>query len=1036
MIASTVQSYNFGAIQSASDDWAVVAVEFKPVSGVSGNSDYVDFDDVLNEILGSSNNKFVITAWINATTLGTTLTNHGTANCFLAKASSSGNDNLELGITPDGKLHLYLDTDNADTYDDYGVSGSIQTEQWVFIAVRYDNGDVDVLIDSTWYYTSDGGTEPWSSATSIDSTTGALFTIGATTDTVDTDTYFTGYLDEIAVFDETISHSRITDSQLGFFGDDNLSFISSFQMGDKPIEFDLDSVELLYSYRTNISQQIDLSLYNYDTEQYDLIDSSTHTTFFDGIYVIADPDYYNANFEMRAKFDGVNSAEHFNFDLDLLKLNYSWDESSTPVNESIPIIEQYRIIDLNTGQTTDWTEFNSSLISKLAHLGDMPDKFRIEYRVIDGAGNVGLNTTYNLDFEYVHFSTETSITWIDDSIDLNSVLAGERELVFDGSGFGGVESLDVYINGFKYGDAIFDGENYTLSFGTENNMDTLLGYSDSLMSSSIFSNINPLNHISWEYNKDGIFGVVKHVLVDGDIVIINPLTYSTTATMNLDTLYSQSFALQDFVRIRQVYYYNCSSNSTEPIYLTFGDYIVNSSGHIVWSEYSVIHDIYENHSEDIEDDLIYFEYDASEFCQQLTLYNADGFFINFTMPAVFYNHTTIEKLTVSFNDFLGNSFAKVYFDLDLRKYFLDEVKKQYNETIFGLGKMMTIPLYIDLREIILSNPNNLFDLSMLESISLTISDSRRWPSSFVQDYGNYSVLNLPYQRIGIKDIRLYNLISDSIEEANGFVNSSIEFRAPNYYNYYARDSFKIKRIETHLTDFTACYNGTEINGLTSMEYSDSIDLYFRWDGGTEKIPFNDIIRIPIELNDTTSSEVYSFGNIYFMTKEDMTAPFGYATSHYYARIEVPKFLGEYTLSLISNGTSIHKIIIDNPLTLNINVVQESLSESEPIFLQSDLYELEINNPLLLKGCILDNDEYLVEDEVYSYQYQKAVDGETVHQLRVVSPFDDDSFIDKDHFAVYYVSDELKRLPLYVSLIEPAFKEPYILNEDPTICMSY
>jgi len=105
-------------------------------------------------------------------------------------------------------------------------------------------------------------------------------------------------------------------------------------------------------------------------------------------------------------------------------------------------------------------------------------------------------------------------------------------------------------------------------------------------------------------------------------------------------------------------------------------------------------------------------------------------------------------------------------------------------------------------------------------------------------------------------------------------------------------------------------------------------------------------------------------------------------------------LGEYTLSLISNGTSIHKIIIDNPLTLNINVVQESLSELEPIFLQSDLYELEINNPLLLKGCILDNDEYLVEDEVYSYQYQEAVDGETVHQLRLISPFNDDSFIDK------------------------------------------
>ncbi|GAG57786.1 unnamed protein product, partial [marine sediment metagenome] len=423
--------------------------------------------------------------------------------------------------------------------------------------------------------------------------------------------------------------------------------------------------------------------------------------------------------------------------------------------ESKPISEQYRIIDLNTGQVTDWTEFNSSLISKLAHLGDMPDKFRIEYRVIDGAGNEGINTTYNLDFEYVRFSTETSINWIDDSIDLNSVLAGERELVFDGSGFGEVESLDVYINGFRYGTAVFDGENYTLSFGTENNMDTLLGYSDSLMSSGIYSNINPINHVSWEYDKDGMFGVVKHVLVDDDIVIVNPLTYTTTATMNLDTLYSQGFALPNFARLRQVYYYNSSLNSTETCYLPFGQYLTGDMGQILWPEESIIHDLYENHSEDVKDGLIYFEYDASEFADQLFLSNADGLFINFTMPAVYYNHTTIEKLTIALNDFLGNSFAKVYFDLDLRKYFSDDVKVNYNETIFGLGKMMTIPLYIDFKELRLSNPYQRFDPTLLESISLSVSDSRLWPGSFVEDYGNYSVLNLPYQRVGLKDIRFY-----------------------------------------------------------------------------------------------------------------------------------------------------------------------------------------------------------------------------------------------------------------------------------------
>ncbi|GAI53260.1 unnamed protein product, partial [marine sediment metagenome] len=119
----------------------------------------------------------------------------------------------------------------------------------------------------------------------------------------------------------------------------------------------------------------------------------------------------------------------------------------------------------------------------------------------------------------------------------------------------------------------------------------------------------------------------------------------------------------------------------------------------------------------------------------------------------------------------------------------------------GLGKMMTIPLYINLDELAFSNTDEFFDLSYLESISFTITDSEMWPGSFIEEYGDFSVLNLPYQRVGIKDICLFNLISDNYEEDEfGFVNSTIELEAPDYYNYHASETFKIKRIETSLTE--------------------------------------------------------------------------------------------------------------------------------------------------------------------------------------------------------------------------------------------
>ena len=81
--------------------------------------------------------------------------------------------------------------------------------------------------------------------------------------------------------------------------------------------------------------------------------------------------------------------------------------------------------------------------------------------------------------------------------------------------------------------------------------------------------------------------------------------------------------------------------------------------------------------------------------------------------------------------------------------------------------------------------------------------------------------------------------------------------------------------------------------------------------------------------------------------------------------------------------------------------------------------------------------------VYNYRYQEALDGETVIPLNFKSPFGDDSFLDKEEFAIYYIANidnksysdnDLEILPLYSTLNGNYFKNKTILdfNKDPII----
>ncbi len=555
----------------------------------------------------------------------------------------------------------------------------------------------------------------------------------------------------------------------------------------------------------------------------------------------------------------------------------------------------------------------------------------------------------------------------------------------------------------------------------------MFAYSDSLLSPYIYSNINPLNRICWEFNSNDGFGVIKHILVEDDIEIINPITFNTTQTLHLSNLYDMGFVLQNYVRIRDVYYINKTTNEIHT--LPFGEYFIDNNGVVSFPEYSIIHRLY-NNSNEIVDKNLYFIYDKSPYANVLNLKNADGFYIEIGIPDIYYRHTTIGQLKINFNDVTGKSFTKTYFDVDLRKYFTSSEREKYGEEIFGLGKMIMIPFYINLKEIAFSNPHTIFDLSLIESISIRISDNEYLSSSLLQYENDLSILNLPYQKIIVKSIKLYNLITDDIEEDEfGFVSSNIKFVGKNYFNYFTEEFFRIKRERINLTGLSIFHNDELITASMTLEYSDYFDLYLRFNDSLSRIPLEDIYYIPLSMCNTSSDakEIYSLTNLHWITQKDELSPLDFTSKYYYAKIQSPYDLGTHNVSFLSIGTPLYKISLEDALVINLTVIQESLSGQEPIYLEQDIYEINYGDDLLLKGSVLDNDEILVRDQVYQYKYQEAFDGKISVKLDIIAPYGDDNFIDKKQFAIYYLDENLEKIPLYVNINGEFYIDNSIIN---------
>ncbi|MHA2365737.1 MAG: LamG-like jellyroll fold domain-containing protein, partial [Candidatus Hodarchaeales archaeon] len=180
--------------------------------------DYVDFGmRILGEVFGKTNNIWTVGMWIHPTTLHSDFNEHGASNTFFCRGGDDSN--LELGISPLGYLQVYINSkfpeeDDDDDDDDgilgiYGEIGAIPVNQWSFVAVVYDEGNVSVLIgndhEDNWYFSTIDGENPWNGSISLEQSNGH-FTLGFIDDLY---TYYSGFIDELYIFNKSLAYWEV-----------------------------------------------------------------------------------------------------------------------------------------------------------------------------------------------------------------------------------------------------------------------------------------------------------------------------------------------------------------------------------------------------------------------------------------------------------------------------------------------------------------------------------------------------------------------------------------------------------------------------------------------------------------------------------------------------------------------------------------------------------------------------------------------------------------------------------------------------------
>ncbi|MBN1215527.1 MAG: PKD domain-containing protein [Candidatus Lokiarchaeota archaeon] len=105
----------------------------------------------------------------------------------------------------------------------------------------------------------------------------------------------------------------------------NLSYVTGFSLNNALIDDKIDSISCLFSFRTNISQNMEFSIFNFTSNEWIFIDTFLAIEFSDFSYNfdINQSDLYLNN-EILIKFELVNQISPFSMDLDLFRIDYEY----------------------------------------------------------------------------------------------------------------------------------------------------------------------------------------------------------------------------------------------------------------------------------------------------------------------------------------------------------------------------------------------------------------------------------------------------------------------------------------------------------------------------------------------------------------------------------------------------------------------------------------------------------------------------------------------------------------------------------------
>ncbi|KKM12631.1 hypothetical protein LCGC14_1719880, partial [marine sediment metagenome] len=203
----SLNTYSWSGLDLSQSDLDVMTILFESeppqlVQQTYENFDYVDFDDILDNALGTSDSEFMITAWVYPTQFTSNISINGVKNVFFSKTGI-----IELGVNETGFLQVHILTDNINATAEYGFPGAVTLNSWNYIAVRYNisGNDVDVLVGDVWCREAIGATpEPWTSGGTLKE--GGKLIIGAE---ISTYSSFTGRLDDISIFNKTLSDLEV-----------------------------------------------------------------------------------------------------------------------------------------------------------------------------------------------------------------------------------------------------------------------------------------------------------------------------------------------------------------------------------------------------------------------------------------------------------------------------------------------------------------------------------------------------------------------------------------------------------------------------------------------------------------------------------------------------------------------------------------------------------------------------------------------------------------------------------------------------------